>query len=209
MERLKAIKETLIGNIQAQMGNLQNVDAKELGEAMDMVKDIEEAIYYCTITEAMKKKDENKETYYYTERYLPPYIMEGRDVDRGWGKMYYDDWYDRMYYDNGSGGRTSGSPSNGGAQSNRQGMYGYDSMTNGYNAMPSMMRDAREGRSPMTRRTYMEAKEMHKGTAAQMKELENYMKELSTDITDMIKDASPEEKVMLQQKLTTLANKIS
>jgi hypothetical protein len=32
----------------------------------------------------------------------------------------------------------------------------------------------------------------------QMKELENYMQELSTDLTEMIEDASPEEKQMLQ-----------
>ena len=41
------------------MSNLQQVDAKELGEVIDMVKDIEEAIYYCTITEAMNS-DDNK-----------------------------------------------------------------------------------------------------------------------------------------------------
>jgi hypothetical protein len=39
------------------MSNLQQVDAKELGEVIDMVKDIEEAIYYCTITEAMSGDD--------------------------------------------------------------------------------------------------------------------------------------------------------
>jgi len=40
------------------MGNIQNVDAHELGEVVDMVKDIEEALYYCTITKAMDKKEE-------------------------------------------------------------------------------------------------------------------------------------------------------
>jgi hypothetical protein len=41
-----------------------------------------------------------------------------------------------------------------------------------------------------------------------MRELEAYMQELTTDITDMIQDASPEEKLMLQQKISTLATKI-
>jgi phage anti-repressor protein len=35
------------------MCHLDKVDAKELGEAIDMIKDLAEAIYYCTITDAM------------------------------------------------------------------------------------------------------------------------------------------------------------
>jgi hypothetical protein len=38
------------------MENLDCVDAKELGEVIDMIKDIEEAIYYCTVTAAMVEK---------------------------------------------------------------------------------------------------------------------------------------------------------
>jgi hypothetical protein len=38
-----------------------------------------------------------------------------------------------------------------------------------------MERDRREGRSPMSRKTYMEAKEMHQPKTAQMKELEKYL----------------------------------
>ena len=53
MERLKSIKDILMGCIESQMTNLDEVDTKELGEAIDMIKDLEEAIYYCTIIEAM------------------------------------------------------------------------------------------------------------------------------------------------------------
>jgi hypothetical protein len=59
------------------------------------------------------------------------------------------------------------------------------------------MRDAREGRSPMSRRSYMESKEMHHDKAIKLKELENYMMELGKDVTEMIQDASPEEKQLL------------
>jgi hypothetical protein len=38
-----------------------------------------------------------------------------------------------------------------------------------------MMRDEREGRSPRSRRMYMESKEQHHDKSMQMKELENYM----------------------------------
>ena len=90
---------------------------------------------------------------------------------------------------------------------------GYDSGSRGgrsyYTEMPDVMgRDPREGRSPMKRRMYMEGKEMHNDTNSQLRELEVYLQELSSDITEMTKDASPEEKAMLHQKMLALANKI-
>ena len=69
------------------------------------------------------------------------------------------------------------------------------------------VQDYREGKSPMRRKMYMEAKEMHKGKEVQMKELEHYMKELSQDVTEMINDASPEEKAMLKNKMQILMQK--
>lgn len=74
-------------------------------------------------------------------------------------------------------------------------------------------RDGREGRSGQSRRSYMETKEMNKGNTPQekqekMKELEKYMGELGSDITEMISDASNEEKTMLKSKLQTLVQKI-
>ena len=54
----------------------------------------------------------------------------------------------------------------------------------------------------------MEGKEMHQPKEHQMQELEGYMSELSSDITEMIRDASPEERQMLQKKLSSLATKI-
>ena len=54
----------------------------------------------------------------------------------------------------------------------------------------------------------MESKELHHDKTKQMQELEQYMKELSEDITEMIDDAAPDEKQILSQKLMTLAEKI-
>lgn len=77
----------------------------------------------------------------------------------------------------------------------------------------SSQRDTREGRSGMSRRSYMESKQIHADSTpeskqAKMKELEKYMNELSSDMTEMIGDASNEEKTMLKQKLQTLSAKI-
>ena len=57
MERMKMMKETLMNCVQGQLGDLSSVDTKELGEAIDMIKDLSEAIYYCTITESMEGKE--------------------------------------------------------------------------------------------------------------------------------------------------------
>ena len=54
MDRLKQMKNMLISCIENQMTHLEEVDTKELGEAIDMIKDLEEAIYYCTVVEAME-----------------------------------------------------------------------------------------------------------------------------------------------------------
>lgn len=219
MEKLKSMKDSLVACAQAQMGNLQNVDTKELGEAIDMIKDLEEAIYYCTITKAMEEKDKNgghNQQMMYPMMYYDS-SMQGNNARRGGSRGYeepimYNDGYKYdpyleemmnkrrgiMYYNgssNSSGGNSSGSNTSSGSNG-------------GNRNYPMEIRDAREGRSGVRRRFYMEAKEENHGTPAKMKELEEYLKELAEDVTEMIDGASPEEKAMLQQKLVSLANKV-
>lgn len=196
MERLKNMKETLLSAAQSQMGNLAATDTKELGQVIDMIKDLEEAIYYCSITEAMKENKE-KEKYsqmYYQERYLPIPMMNEmyqRDMDRNsYGRMYYPD---RIM-------------NNRDESTNRGGSRYYTERD--WDTYPINTRDSREGRSPLSRKNYMEAKELHQGKEIQMKELDKYIQELGHDIIEMIQDASPEEKQMLQQKISALATKI-
>lgn len=52
------IAEHLLNEIEKQMENLECVDTKELGEAIDMVKDLSEAIYYDVVTETMLDVEE-------------------------------------------------------------------------------------------------------------------------------------------------------
>jgi vacuolar-type H+-ATPase subunit E/Vma4 len=68
MERLHRMKEKLMDCIVNQVeNNLEQVDTKELGEAIDMIKDLSKAIYYCTITDAMNQEheDHKKQREYY------------------------------------------------------------------------------------------------------------------------------------------------
>ena len=170
MNHLKSMKEQLICKVQEQFDHLDVVNTEELGEVIDMIKDIAEAEYYCTITKAMEEKDKEERSdniYYHTMPYP--------DYDR-----------ERMHYSSGQG--------NGSEKSAH---------------MSEMIaHDPREGRAKNSRKMYMESKEIHKDAVTQMKDLEKYLQDLSEDIAEMIQDATPQEKQVLQQKIATLSTKI-
>lgn len=182
MKELKTIKEQLISQVQSQMGNLECVNTKELGEVIDMIKDLAEAMYYCEIYEQMEESSK-KDNYYYTE-YYPIY-----DSWRNGGRMYY--------------------PEKGSSPSHTQHLEG--SSDRGYYTerdYPVHLRDEREGRSPIKRKMYMESKSMGHDSSKTMKELEMYMQELSSDMIELLEKASPEEKAIVQKKMNTLATKV-
>lgn len=81
MERLKHMEEVLMGCVQAQLSHLDTVDTEELGQAIDMIKDLEQAKYYCSIVKAMEEAEEDE-----------PKEMSHRhrDMDRVYGRMYYE-----------------------------------------------------------------------------------------------------------------------
>lgn len=160
MERLKSIKECLIAQVQAQMGDLACVDTHELGEVIDMIKDLEQAMYYCSVVEAMEEGGETK---------FDPY----------------DEHYMYKHYND------------------------HDHSHISYYTERKHEHDYREGKSPMKRKKYMEAKENHQDKTIQMQELEDYLKELSMDITELVDSATAEEKTLLKQKISALATKIA
>lgn len=189
-ESLKTMKEQLINCVQGQLGDISKVNTHELGQAIDMIKDLAEAIYYCTITDSMENSEDLKKQSSTNINYYTTPISD----------MYYDPWrhseYKKgyMYYPSGAENGTTATSGN--------------TMHYTEPYMKEMTRDPREGRAYMRRRTYMEGKEKHNDTNSQLRELEAYLQELSSDITEMVKDASQEERATLRQKMTTLANKI-
>lgn len=246
---------------------IKQIDAKEMGEVAEIIKELCEAEYYAKISKAMDES-EYGEDYDYMGAYDEerkgyrgqPRSQSGRFMSRGDGRRsnrgrggrrgydepmyftmtpemyrehdpeYYRDMdreIGKMYYSGGSGssgGSMGGSSSSGtsggsmgsqGGQSSGGSSRGYEEgYSRGYEeGSRENQRDGREGRSGRSRRSYMETKEMNKGNSSEekqmkMKELEKYMKELSEDVTEMIGDASPEEKSMLKTKLQTLTQKI-
>lgn len=147
MKKLCEIKDTLINLVEQQMTNPQCVNTHEMGEVIDMIKDLAETCYYVSIVEAMEDKEDHDESNRQT---------------------------DTMYY-------------------------GIGAMNDDNKKM---------GHSPMKRKSYIESKELHMDQAQQMRELEDYAQVLTSDLLEMIQDATPEEKQLLQRKIATLATKI-
>lgn len=205
MEQLKNIKHTLVSLVQGQLGDIKKVDAKELGEVIDMIKDLEEAMYYCSIIEAMEKSAEEKEgNYTNISYYMEPMYYRGQPRD-SMGR----------YTSDGRRNYGEGSNPNGGQGSN-SGSGNTQYYTPYMEYAPYMMRDAKwrderfNDRSPASRRMYMEGKHTHKNDQqASIKELEAYVRDLGDDLSEMIIDSTPEEKQVLSQKLSQLATKIN
>lgn len=240
IERMHKMQECLTEKAVSEFEKgIENVDTSEMGEVVDMIKDLAEAEYHSIISKAMKKADEEEEEYnkellrsikaeygeedgrrFYDEyrykttgRYAPkgkgsyvgrrgyeeppywhryPYNMTDtdyddmermRDMDRPHGRMYYTNMSDRM------------------------------GMIDQPRSGSSTERDMREGRSGISRKHYMEAKEQHKANTqqdkdAKMQSLDEYMRELSTDMAELITDMTPEERTMLKNKMSVLMTKI-
>lgn len=184
---------------------IENVDACEMGQVTDMLKDLAEAMYYRTLTKAMDEAEDDE-------------IMEMFDR-YGDGRRFYDHY---RYSD----GRFAPK----GRGSYRRGYEGpYWRMT------PEMYKDMQEYRDmdrntgrmyytepTMTmsesnydraKRGYIETKELHRANTTQDKEakmrgLEDYFKEISSDITGLLSDMTPEERTMLKSKISALATKL-
>ena len=190
MEQLRNIEQCLIGTVQGQMSDLKKVNAKEMGEVIDMIKDLEEAMYYCSIIEAMDKTKEKEE--HQQSPMNISYYMEGN----GGNPRYYDsvnpgdmkNYVPYMEY----------APYMMRDKDWREGHLNYnDGGTSG------------NGRSYYSRRMYMEGKNSGADDQKSMKDLEHYMKDLADDMTEMINKSTPEEKSILSNKLQQLAVKVT
>lgn len=181
---------------------LESVDTCEMGKVIDMIKDLAEAMYYRTLTKTMDESEDEEilkmfDRYGRDKRFYDHYRYEdGRFAPKGRGtyRRNYDEpmWHmtPEMYRD----------------MDREQ----YGRM---YYTEPTHMHDSREGKSGMSRRTYMNTRDAHKANTQQDKEakmhdLEAYMRELSDDLTELIADMIPEEKNLAKSKLSTLVSKM-
>lgn len=224
---------------------IEEIDTEEFGKVTDIIKDLSEAMYYRTLTEAMKESEYGEDYDYmgaYDEYERKGYRGQRRDSRgrymsnrgrRGYEMpmmMYDEDWdemermrdmdrmsYGRMGYS--SGGSSMGGSSSSGMNSNSSSMGGSQpsgsmGSQGGNRGYSDGGRENSESRYDRARRGYEETKSMHKDNSSEskqmkMKSLEDYTKELASDITDMVQDMSAEEKNLLRTKLQTLAQKVS
>lgn len=199
---------------------IENIDTCEMGQVVDMIKDLNEAEYKAVIVKSMKEADEEEKEYdkellrtlkaeYGEEggrRYYDAYRYKtsGRFAPKGKGSYmprrgYEEPPYYHMYpeYDE------------------RERMRDIDRNDRGkmYYSEPIMSSSMKESNYDRAKRNYTETKELHKGNTQEdkehkMKSLDGYMKELSTDITHLLGDMTAEEKNLLRTKLSTLVSKI-
>lgn len=185
---------------------VETVDTEEFSKVIDSIKDLSEAEYYAKISKAMDDSDQDE-------------VMEMFERYGDGGKRFYDHYRysDGRFAPKGRGTYRRGYEEPPYYHMTPE-MYHRDmdiDMGRMYytETSSSGIRDAREGRSGMSRRAYMENKELHKANTpadkeAKVRDLNTYMTELATDMSEIINDATPEEKSVLKSKLSALVTKI-
>lgn len=195
--RIHEMLENLTECAKEQFNNgISSIDTCEMGKVVDMIKDLAEAEYHALIAKSMKEYEEDEVRRFYDHyRYA-----DGRFAPKG------DGTYRRTYmpyltkYD-------------GNDIMSRVRMRDLDRNDGRMYYTEPISHDMNESRYDKARRMYTESKELHKANTQndkdqKMKDLENYFKEISEDLTDVISDATAEEKAMLRTKLTGLAGRI-
>ena len=234
IKNIRCIEEKLAEAIKCEFEKgIDKVNTTEMVKATDMLKDAAEAEYYARIAKAMEEAEKEDEE---SQKYMLKQLKEEYGEDDG--RRYYDNYRYMRTGRFAPKGRGTYMPRRGyetpieyhmtpemyrehdpeyyrDVDRDMGRMYYTETgmRENTGNSSRTGMRDGREGRSGMSRRSYMQTKEMHPDNSQEskqmkMKELEKYMGELSGDITEMIAGASYEEKTMLKAKLQTLMQKI-
>lgn len=205
---IECLTEKALGELDK---GVENVNTEEMGEAVDMIKDLCEAEYKAVIVKSMKKADEEEEEY--NKELLR--ALKDEYGEEG-GRRYYDEYrYMRT-------GRYA--PKGKGTYVGRRGyeeppyyhMYPERDMDREYGRMyytePTAAHTA-ESSYDRAKRMYTETKEMHKANTPEdkehkMKALDGYIKELGGDITQLIGDMTAEERNLMRTKLSTLVSKL-
>lgn len=211
IKRMHCMIEKLAECAEKQFNNgIESVDTAEMGQVTDMLKDLAEAMYYRTLTKAMDDSD-------------PEEIMEMFERYGDGGRRYYDHYRyaDGRFAPKGRGTYRRGydeppyyhmTPEMYRNMENYRDMDRRDGRM--YYSEPSMNSGVHtESRYDMAKRNYTESKELHRGNTPEdkeqkMKELEKYLREIGSDIAELISDASTEEKNLLKNRMQVIMQKI-
>lgn len=211
IKRMHCMIEKLAECAEKQFDNgIESVDTAEMGQVTDMLKDLAEAMYYRTLTKTMDDSD-------------PEEIMEMFERYGDGGRRYYDHYRyaDGRFAPKGRGTYRRGydeppyyhmTPEMYRNMENYRDMDRRDGRM--YYTEPTMNSGVHtESRYDMAKRNYTESKELHRGNTPEdkeqkMKELEKYLREIGSDIAELISDASTEEKNLLKNRMQVIMQKI-
>lgn len=219
-DAIKPIEELcdkLVSCTKAQLDKgIEDIDAKEMGEVVDMIKDLSEAKHY--IVEAMYKTtigtamEENADTYgveWDEDGKIDRKYYRGQARDsrgrymsrRGYEeKMMPDPYYRDMDMQDGRMYYASTSP--------RNDLSPISEMQSDFRAKNSMM-GSDNSRYDRARRNYTETKQMGEAdTSEQMKFLEKMLNIIQEDVMELAPDMSQSERAMTAQKMDTMSAKI-
>lgn len=189
---------------------VENIDTCEMGQVVDMIKDLNEAEYKAVIVKSMKEADEEEKEY---DKELL------RTLKAEYGEEGGRRYYDAYRYANGRFAPKGRGTRRGYEEPPYYHMYPkYDEREH----MRDMDRDygkmyytepMSESSYDRAKRNYTETKELHKGNTQEdkehkMKSLDGYIKELGSDITQLIGDMTAEERNLMRTRLSTLVSKI-
>lgn len=215
VERIHKMQECLTEKAVNELEKgVENVDTSEMGQVVDMIKDLAEAEYHSIISKAMKKANEEEEEY---DKELL------RSLKAEYGEESGRRYYDQYRYANGRF-----------APKGRGTRRGYEEppyyhMPVNYNDM-EYMRDMDKSRGKMyysepiaphvsesnydrAKRHYTETKEMHSGITPEdkeqrMKALDKYIKTVTNEIIKIVSDnATAEEKNLIKSNINNLVSR--
>ena len=186
MMRMSQLEYQLLDMLEAETAKgLEAVDTKELGEAVDILKDLGEAKYYCSVVKAMEGYDDGPMGYNNRR-----YMTSGRYAPKGRGSMGYDpmmEWpADPMGY---TGEAYMGGTENR-SQNGSQGRMGYGNASERYQ---QARMGYQQSRTAENRRGMDEA-------------VNDHMQEFSDSLREMWDDADRNQRMQMRNALTGLMN---
>lgn len=209
IERMHKMIECLTEKALAELDKgIENVDTKEMGEVVDMIKDLNEAEYRAVIVKSMKEADEEQKEY---DKELLRTLKD--EYGEEGGRRYYDHYR----YANGRF-----APKGKGTYRRGYEEPPYYHMYPEAEHMRDMDRDygkmyytepMNESSYDRAKRNYTETKEMHSGTTPEdkeqrMKALDKYIKTVTNEIIKIVSDnATAEEKSLIKNNMNNLMSK--
>lgn len=180
------------------------VNTKELGEVIDMLKDLAEvkkdkaeADYYYALIEAMENSQYGED---YDYRGRMGYSNNNR-MGYNQGMMYEQQMQPDMMYYGGSNGNRGGNYRGGNSQGSRRGYSNVQGSNSGRGS----------SRYGYSHDEFMEAKEMYRGNDPESKQkrmelLDDYLEDLTDSAKELVNDMTPEEKQTWKVKLSKILN---